>query len=88
MRTDEEVIVRLRHDEALVLSALLGRWFDSGPKNAPSAYLEHESERGVLEIVVGAQLDRQVVELFAADYAERLASARQAVSRRYPVNSD
>jgi len=82
---NEAAIIRLTHEEALVLDAMLDRWFgDQGAPETMDAF-DHPAERAVLEIVIAAQLDSQIPAVFAPDYSQKLARAREALADRYPL---
>ena len=69
--------VPLDADEALVLFEVLSRWSnDEKPLEVTDS-----SEATALNAVL-AQLERQLVDPFRADYAERLEKARAALRRR------
>lgn len=75
-----EINIRLTSDEALVLSALLDRWFNGPTQVIPADHFAHDSERAVLEIVLAAQLDKQVAEDFDDNYPQLVDQARQRLS--------
>ena len=72
---NDQVTIELRKDEALVLFELLARWSETSER---VVQLEHQAEQRVLWDIL-AELERQLVEPFMADYADQLAQARRTV---------
>jgi hypothetical protein len=69
--------VMLDADEALVLFEFLSRWSNDGkPLEVADA-----GEATALDAIL-AQLEKQLVDPFRADYAERLQKARAELRRR------
>jgi hypothetical protein len=64
-------------DEALVLFELLSRWSNDGK----SLEVGDASEATALDGLL-AQLEKQLVDPFQANYAERLEKAREVLRRR------
>ena len=80
----QKVTIELDEDEAVVLDALLHRWFNPGvPVGVDGLTFEHPSEQRVLEPVLSAQLERQLVALFSPDYRKRLKAAQGRVAGRW-----
>jgi hypothetical protein len=75
MELDEQVIIELRKDEALVLFELLTRWSETSQR---VVHLEHQAEARVLLDIL-ATLERRLAEPFMTDYADQLAQARRMV---------
>jgi hypothetical protein len=82
---DTPKTLELSNDEALVLESMLDRWFNPyGSDTRPTdRSFVHPSEEYVLSAVLSAQLESQVAETFAPDYAELLAAARERVAKLY-----
>lgn len=78
----------LSAEEALILHDLLWRWFDPGSEMSPFSTALHPAERAVLDVVLAAQLEKQLVAPFDARYAELLAAARETVRSRYVAEDE
>ncbi|MEU5530678.1 hypothetical protein ABZ744_27470 [Micromonospora chersina] len=72
----EEVVLKLSHDQALVLSDWLERMESS------RAFAEMVDDRAVWSALhrISGTLDKSLVDIFRADYTQRLQAARLRLS--------
>lgn len=85
---DGDCTIVLTAEEAIVLHDLLWRWFDPNSGTSPFTAPLHPAERAVLDDVLTAQLDRQLVAPFDARYGELLVAARAALAARWSFQAE
>ena len=80
---DDGVTIRLTDDEALVLLEMLYRWREASSQVVPAAVFAHDAERILLETILPAELEKQIVSTFAPNYETLLDEARLRVTQSH-----
>jgi hypothetical protein len=82
--TEDEAVVRLTPDEAVVLFDLLSRWTDSGGVGeTPSSRCFQSTAEGAVLNTVCTSLERQVSSVFRSDYLSIVTAARDRLASEW-----
>ncbi len=84
--TNENAVIHLDPNEALVLFELLSRWAEPGHHAPDSKYFHANAECGVL-LGVLASLEKQLSASFRSDYDKVLTDAREVLAHLWDYNS-